>query len=240
MPENKDGIETIVNIVLPLLTIIIPTGWSVIASIKNSIKSKGWLLLPKGADKYFFFCILIFSLAISFIISCILTIFNSILALVISLDIINKLIYYIFSCYLYISACKKLLQSKTVKLKLLKRRWSDILIIILPMLILFFIFNIYREFKWLSFLLYILFLVIEVIGLMRFSDAYFVYPYSYVNIYFTDGNFINQVDIDKIQYKHSWVIITKDNKEIRTKMDSITKAEYYGVNKIKLNSNKKI
>ena len=239
MPESNDitnKFETIVNLVLPLLTIILPTAWSVISSVINSVKSKGWLSSPKCKGNYFYLWILVFSLITSFIIFCITNIVKSLTSLFIDSTVINKLIYYILSCMLYIAICNKLLNLKSVKLKLLDRRTSDIIIIILPLLILMCMFNVFNEYEWISYILYIPILIIEFLGLIRFSDTYFIYPYTYANINLSDGSCIKQIYVDKIKCKNAWVTIRMNDKEIRMKIDTIIKVEYYGEKIIKLKS----
>lgn len=239
MPESKDmtnNIETIVNLVLPLLAIILPTAWSVASSAINSVKSKGWLSPPKCKGNYFYLWILVFSLITSFIISCILTIFKSLTSLFIDSTILNKLIYYILSCMMYIATCNKLLNLKSVRLKLLDRNTGDIIIVILPLLILMCMFNVFNVYEWISYIIYIPILIIEFFGLIRFSDTYFIYPYTYANINLSDGSCIKQIYVDKIKCKNSWVTISMNDKEIRMKIDTIIKVEYYGEKIIKLKS----
>ncbi|MBS5080502.1 MAG: hypothetical protein KH031_10155 [Clostridiales bacterium] len=202
----------------------------------NSKYRKGWLISVKEKGSYFFAKIIFFSIAISFTMYCILLFIRYMSSVFITEAIINTCIFYICACVLYLIACKVFLRLKFVKLKNMPHRKSNDLLMISPMFILLCLYFIYNKVEWLSSLLYILFLVIETIGLLRFSDTYFIYPYTYVNIDLSDGSHIKQIDIDKIKCESSWVIISLHNKELRIKTETITKVEYYGEKIIKLKS----
>lgn len=239
MPESTElNNQTNINNILTLLTIFVPLAWSVYTFIYNPIKNKGWELHPKGKGNFFFSGVLLFSIMASFIISCCLIILKNILPIYIKISIINKFIYYTSLCALYIISCLIILRHKSVKKRTSQELNKSVIILLAPISILLCIFILYDFEPKVNFLL-APFFINEFIGLNYFSENYLVYPYSYVNIQFSNSKLYRKIDIDKIVRKRNWIIIKFDFKEIRMRIDDIEKIEYFGEEKVKIITDKR-